>query len=100
MVAEGRIHYVLVGSAFSSLGFGNGSSLLHNRQFLREIVQYLAELRRHPGELRLPSVGNKTSGSLAVDQWVQTHGARVLPTSYGGDAAGNLYYVSPASVTS
>jgi 4-amino-4-deoxy-L-arabinose transferase-like glycosyltransferase len=95
MVAQDKIHYILVGSAFASFGFGAG----HVR-ISPEMLHYFIELIRREGGLqkflRSSDLGGGRSGPNAIDQWVQTHGTLVPASTYGGTADGALYYVAPA----
>ena len=74
MVAQDKIHYVLVGSAFASFGFG-GSHF----KISPEMIRYFVELIQKEGGLKKflksSSLGEQArSGPTAVDQWVQKHG--------------------------
>ncbi|MGO8863580.1 MAG: ArnT family glycosyltransferase [Acidimicrobiales bacterium] len=99
MVARGKIHYVLVGSAFASFGFGTS----HVR-ISPEMLRYFIELIRREGGLqeflRSSDLGDGRSGPTAIDQWVQAHGSPVPASVYGGSTSGILYYVSSASARS
>jgi 4-amino-4-deoxy-L-arabinose transferase-like glycosyltransferase len=100
LVAEGKVHYVLVGSAFASFGFGH-TSLFPGGKIPASVIRgFLAELRAHRGatlEALSGFLGNGKSGPNAVDAWVRSHGALVPSNVYGGGATGTLYYVSPVS---
>ncbi len=96
MVAQRRLHYVLVGSALSSLGFG-GKSFHITPAFLHEIAGFIAELKKHPRALASNLFGSNNSGPNAVDQWTRTHGVAIPPGAYGGIPGDVLYYVSPLS---
>jgi hypothetical protein len=95
-VDHNDIHYVLVGSAFASFGFGAGHPFVISPTMLRSIM----EMIRHGGLHQLLSGGalqGGQSGPNAIDQWVQTHGILIPASAYGGTASGTLYYVSPAT---
>jgi hypothetical protein len=98
MVAQGKIHYVLVGSAFASFGFGGHFHLSP------AAIHYFVELIHKGGLqkfLKSSSLGEHAqSGPNAVDQWVQKHGTLVSSTVYGGAASGTLYYVSGSARSS
>ena len=99
-VARDKVHYVLVGSALASFGFG-GSHF----KISPEMIHYFVELIQKEGGLKKflksTSLGEQAhSGPTAVDQWVQKHGVPVPSTSYGGMASGALYYVSSTSAQS
>ncbi len=96
-VAQDKIHYVLVGSAFASFGFGGG-----HLKISPEMIHYFVKLIQKEGGLKnflkSSSLGEQAhSGPTAVDRWVQKHGGPVPPTAYGGTAGGTLYLVTSAS---
>ncbi|HLM96814.1 MAG TPA: glycosyltransferase family 39 protein [Acidimicrobiales bacterium] len=98
-VAQDEIHFVLVGSAFASFGFGGGHlkispAMIH---YFVELIQKEGGLKRFLGS---SAFGNARSGPTAVDQWVQKHGVPVPSTAYGSTPDGTLYYVSSASAQS
>ena len=93
IVAQGEVHYVLVGSALASLGFG-GSVHIHISP--ATIRYFLNQIRKGGLHALGGFLGGGKSGPTAVDQWVQTHGKAVPSSAFGGGASGTLYYVSPA----
>ena len=98
-VAQDKVHYVLVGSAFASFGFGGAHfhltpSAIH---YFVELIQKEGGLKKFLGSAGL---GNNQSGPTAVDQWVQKHGTLVPAAAYGGTDSGTLYSVSSASAPS
>ncbi len=88
MVDQGSVHYILVGSAFSSFGFG-GRSFHFSSAFLHEII---AELKKHPEALS-DLIKSNNSGPNAVDQWVRTHGVLIPSSAYAAIPGDALYYV-------
>jgi len=86
VVAQGRTHYILVGSAFPSFGFG-GASLHISASFLHNLI---AELKKNPQALS-GLIGESNSRPKAVDQWARTHGMEI-PTSAYGDIPGDVLY--------
>ena len=99
-VARDKVHYVLVGSALASFGFGGSHFKISPK-----MIHYFVELIQKEGGLKKflksSSLGEQAhSGPTAVDQWVQKHGVLVPSTSYGGTASGALYYVSSTSAQS
>jgi 4-amino-4-deoxy-L-arabinose transferase-like glycosyltransferase len=100
-VASDRVHYVLVGSALASLGFGGGGAF-HVRISPEAIRYFIDQIRRGGLRRLLPSsfLGGGRSGPNAIDQWVQKHGTLVPSSAYGGTSDGTLYYVSPTSARS
>jgi 4-amino-4-deoxy-L-arabinose transferase-like glycosyltransferase len=99
-VARGKIHYVLVGSALASLGFGGaGGVSIH---ISPATIRYFMNQIKHGGLHLAPggTPGASRSGPTAVDQWVQTHGTLVPASEYGGTTGESLYYVSPATARS
>ncbi len=99
MVAQDKIHYVLVGSAFASFGFGGG-----HFKISPEMIHYFVEMIQKEGGLKKflkdSSLGDAHSGPTAVDQWVEKHGTLVPSSAYGGTVGGSLYYVSSTSAQS
>jgi hypothetical protein len=98
-VAQERVHYVLVGSAFASFGFGGAHFHLTPAaiHYFVELIQKNGGLKKFLGS---GALGDNQSGPTAVDQWAQKHGTLVPSAAYGGTDSGTLYYVSPASAPS
>ena len=84
IVAQGEVHYVLVGSALASLGFG-GSVHIHISP--ATIRYFLNQIRKGGLHALGGFLGGGKSGPTAVDQWVQTHGKAVPSSAFGAAPA-------------